>query len=234
MAAQADAGGSPLEPAKEPRAADAGSTGTPVLARRCATPRGVSGRPRDIRETVALLNALPRPTSMACFVESLTRPLQVYFTSSGLSAQPATDEDSPRTFIVNDRLFLAFVPDGPAQDLLEMGYRTAADRAIRAEIVFPLTRPVRAVDIADHIALTDRNTFCGNCHAQEAQTEDPFLQEQAFESSVIPPNPADEVALSAVRAAAERCDAAASAERCELLAALFGHGELRASDAFAR
>jgi hypothetical protein len=171
---------------------------------------------------------------MACFVESLSRPLQVYFTRSRISAQPAGGEDSPRTFIVNDRLFLAFVPAGPAENLLELGHRTEQDRAVRAEIVFPLRGPVRADDIADHIALTDRNTFCGNCHAREAQTDDPFLGERAFESGVIAPNPADEVTLSAMRETAESCDPGATPERCELLEALFEHGELRASNAFAR
>lgn len=59
-----------------------------------------------------------------------------------------------------------------------------------------------------------------------------FLRQQA-ESGVIPPSPAGEVTLSTLRDVAARCDVSATPERCELLSALFNHGELLPSAAFA-
>ncbi len=213
---------------------DAGSEVVSELpaAARCATPPGVSGRPKTIGEAVALMNALPRPTSVACFLESLTRPLDVYFTRSQLSAQPADGNDSPRTFVVNDALFISSVPSGFARNTIELGFRTSPERAIRAEIAFPLRSPVTVSSMAEHIAVGDRFTLCGFCHAREARVSDPFLGELAFESEVIPPDPDYELGVDAVRALAEACDPLATAERCVHLNALFGHGALQRSRAF--
>ena len=211
------------------RSLDAGAPS----ARRCATPAGIERAPRTIAEAVGLLNALPKPTSLACFVESLPRPLDVYLTSSKFSAQPAVSEESPRIFIIEEPLFLAFVPEGVAEGLLEIGWRTSPDRAIRTEIVFPTRAAVTAELVNDHIALTDRNSFCGNCHFGEAPAYDAFLGDRALESDVNPPNPDYEVELDGLRERAQACDPEAS-PRCELLDALFGHGEVRPSRAFAR
>jgi hypothetical protein len=211
---------------------DAGAVPAASAARRCATPLAFGRAPQTIEEAVALMNALPKPTSLACFVESLPRPLGVYLTESRFSAQPAASEESPRIFVINEPLFLAFVPEGPAEGLLEIGWRTSPDRAIRAEIVFPLMERVRADEVSDHIALTDRNSFCGNCHFGEAPACDTFLGERALESDVNVPNPDDAVDLEWLRARTAECDVSSAAERCELLGALFGHGEVVPSDAF--
>lgn len=61
----------------------------PQTPRRCVAPPGISAAPSSIAAAVALINALPPPVTVACFVESLDRPLQVVATASDLSAQPA-------------------------------------------------------------------------------------------------------------------------------------------------
>jgi hypothetical protein len=216
---------------REPVSPDAGIPSAPD-ARRCATPPEIERAPQTIGEAVALMNALPKPTSLACFVESLPRPLRVYLTSSQFSAQPAAGEQSPRIFIIAEPLFLAFVPEGVAEGLLELGWRTSPDRAIRAEVVFPLASRVTADDVIDHIALTERNSFCGNCHFGEAPAYDEFLGERGLESDVNQPNPDDEVDLEWLRGQLSGCTPAAS-PRCELLDALFSHGEVLHSQAFA-
>ena len=40
----------------------------PLGRPRCTPPDGMSGTPQTIEDAVALLNALPKPTSVACFV----------------------------------------------------------------------------------------------------------------------------------------------------------------------
>lgn len=193
---------------------------------RCRAPAHVSSAPRTLEQTIALLNALPRPTTLACFLESLARPLRVYFTKSQLSAQPAGGDTSPRTFIVNGRLVLSIVPDGPASDLLEVGYRTSDDRAIRAELPFPVTRRITAESLSDHIAISDRYTICAACHGRETRVSDPFLGELAFESNIIPPNPSYRVALETMQAEHAACDAEREPARCANLRALFEPGEV--------
>lgn len=226
-----DAGVAPPAIAAVPSSTAAPSEPPADEASACA-PRSERA-PRDIAQLMALLNALPRPTSLACVLESLPRPLDVYFTSSRASAQPAGSELSPRTFIVSGDLFLSIVPDGTAQDLLELGYRTSPERAVRGEIVLPLRGELEPSVLAAQIEGTDRSTTCGTCHGRETRVHDVFLGDLAFESEVIAPSARREVPLDTMRAEAARCDPSLERERCANLSALFDHGEVRASRAWA-
>lgn len=204
----------------------------PPAAPRCAAPPGISTIPETIGQAVSLMNSLPRPTSLDCFIESLARPLEVYFTRSQLSAQPADGDDSPRIFIVNGDLFMSIVPSGFASHTLELGLRTTPERAIRGEIAFPLLAPVTPLTMAEHIEFGERASFCGFCHGREARVTDTFLGELGLESDVIAPNPVDELSIEAVRELASACDPQATDERCSRLRALFDHGELTRSGGF--
>ena len=66
---------------------------------RCVAPEGVSTAPQTIAEVVTLLNALPKPLNLPCFVASLARPLSLHAVNSPFSAQPAQGRRSPRIFI---------------------------------------------------------------------------------------------------------------------------------------
>jgi hypothetical protein len=199
----------------------------------CATPSGVSGAPRDISSLIALLNALPKPTTIACFLESLERPLEVYFTESKLSAQPALDERSPRTFIVREQLFVSLVLDGASRpsSLLELGYVTQPGRSIKAEIAFPLFSDVSAAMLEDRVRV-GRVSLCSGCHILEARVDDAFFPDGAFESNTITPFSPYQIDLETQRAEAETCDATLEPLRCANLNALFNHGEVRASSAW--
>jgi hypothetical protein len=196
----------------------------------CSTPSGVSGAPHDISSLMALLNALPKPTTIACFLESLERPLEVYFTESKLSAQPALDERSPRTFIVREQLFVSLVLDGESRPstLLELGYLTEPGRSIKAELAFPLLREVTVATLENRVRLGSRS-ICGGCHTFEARVDDAFFPDGAFASNTITPLASYQIDLESQRAQAATCDATLEPLRCANLNALFGHGEVRAS-----
>ena len=198
--------------------------------RGCSLPPGVSGTPRTIGEAVALLNALPKPTTIACLLESLDRPLEVYLTSSGLSAQPAPDARSPRTFLVRDQLILSVVPDGASAAVLELAFRTAPGRSIRAEIPFPLTADVTAAAMTRRVQI-GRFSMCGGCHTNELRVADEFFDASggAYESDVIAPFPPFRVDLQTFREEARACDPGNEPLRCANLSALFGHGEVTAT-----
>lgn len=203
--------------------------GSPPQTRaRCSPPSGVSGSPRTIQQAVELMNALPKPTSLTCFVESLDRPLELYMTRSVLSVQPANGTRSPRTFIVKGELLMAIVPDGSVSSLLELGQLTAASRSIKGEIEFPLTSDVTASGITEHIRVGDVS-LCGGCHGGETRPIDSFFIDGAFESAVAVPLSAYEVDLESLRGEASECDAEQEPTRCAMLGALFDHGEVRPS-----
>lgn len=180
------------------------------------------------------MNALPKPTSVACLVASLARPLEIYATRSQLSAQPALDERNPRTFLVLDPLFISVVPAGPSSGLVEIGYRTSPDRSIKAEISFPLTQAITASQLLERVQI-GRISLCAGCHTAEQRVTTGFFAgtEGGFESGVIPPFFFYELDLEAFRAERAACDSSSEPARCEMLSALFDHGELRVSSIWA-
>lgn len=194
-------------------------------ASRCGTPNGVNGRPTTFEDAVILMNTLPRPTTLACFIEALSRPLEVYMTESDQSLQPSPGPESPRIFIVNEPLVMSIVPAGTAAVTLELGLRTQPRRSIKTEIVFPLTRDVTFDTFFDEV-LNGTVTRCSACHTSETKVFDPKLNIDVFESDIYEPFSVYDVDLETVRSARAACDAAAEPDRCALLGALFDHGEV--------
>jgi hypothetical protein len=200
----------------------------PVAGSRCGTPNGVNGRPTTLEEAVILMNTLPRPTTLACFLEALERPLQVYLTKSNQSLQPSPGPESPRIFVVNEPLVMSIVPVGSASVTLELGYRTAPRRSIKTEIVFPLTQDVTFDTFFDEV-INGQVTRCSACHTSETKIFNPELNIDVFESDIYEPFSVYEVDVETVRAASGSCDAAAAPYRCEILSALFDHGDVVAA-----
>jgi hypothetical protein len=193
----------------------------------CQAPSGVSGAPSTLPEAMALLNALPRPTTLACFVEALERPLRLYLTSSNQSLQPSPGARSPRVFVVNEPMVMSIVLEGDASETLEIGYRTSQNRSIKTELIFPLQSEVTFANLFDGVKDGDgRVTRCSACHTSEMQFFDTNLQAEVYESDLYPPFEVYEVDVESVRAENESCDAAAEPERCELLSAIFDHGDV--------
>jgi hypothetical protein len=220
----------PAGPTRSERTPEVSQEVTDVSAAppRCSPGPGASGSPRTIEQAVQLMNSLPRPTTLPCFIESLDRPLELYLTRSELSVQPANGARSPRTFIVKDDLLMAIVPDGELREFLEIGQLTVPGRSIKGEIEFPLSADVTASSITDHIRFGDVS-LCGGCHGGETRPTDSFFVDGAFESAVAVPLPFYEVDLESLRREAMSCDADLEPGRCEMLGALFLHGDVEPS-----
>ncbi len=205
----------------------AGASGAAI----CRPPAGVSGSPRTIEDAVTLLNALPKPTSIPCFLQSLDRPLQVFATSNTISAQPAFSPTSPRIFLRLGQLFVSVVPEGEASQLIEFSYLLEGNaRSIKAELSLPLpvaippATPYQRVIASDPTTrLPSAETVCRGCHAAEERVQNIDFA-VAYSSVALRPNPASQVSLETLAQAQKSCDALAQPERCAMLSALFGHG----------
>ena len=68
----------------------------------CKSPDPALTSPKTIEQAILLINSLPKPASVLCFIQALQKPLKIAGTYSNQSAQPATD--SPRFFIFQDDL----------------------------------------------------------------------------------------------------------------------------------
>ncbi|HEU4579197.1 MAG TPA: hypothetical protein VFS67_13125 [Polyangiaceae bacterium] len=191
----------------------------------CKPPPGVSGSPTTIPEALVLLNSLPKPTSLACFLQSLDRPLTLYMTESDQSLQPSPGPRSPRTFVLRGDLEMSIVFEGAASDTLEFGFRPEISRSIKTEIAFPVTKDVTEATIFDRVRQSDRTTICGACHVDEQHIDFPGFPSGVFESDVFEPYEVYEVALDVLKNENTICNEAMEPYRCELLSALFDHGE---------
>jgi hypothetical protein len=199
----------------------------PLGRPRCQAPAGVSARPRDTQEAVALLNALPKPTSVACFIESLARPLSIQATSSVFSAQPALSAASPRVFVRLGQSWLSMVVDGSSSTLLEFGDIVADEptRSIKGELELPVQAAVAPSAPYDRVLFSETGTTCGFCHYDERRADNlPFPQ--AYASIAFQPRPDSLVSLASLRAEYQACDWTTEAYRCDLLWSIFGGGEV--------
>lgn len=207
-----------------------GDTGTdtpPVEPVACMVPEGHDGSPETFEKLVALIDALPRPVTIPCLLEVLDRPLLVEASANTFSAQPADGRENPRIFIFRGELVLSIVPAGGAQNLLELSLRRGPDRSVKGELLFPIEG---AIDVATPYRRIlyggEQRTKCFACHADEAP--DPSVTHApAFVSDIVAPHQLDLVAIEAVEAERDACDPAEEPERCAMLDALFGHGEVR-------
>jgi hypothetical protein len=179
-----------------------------------------------------LMNRLPKPTTLACFLESLDRPLSVFLTSSAESLQPSTGPSSPRAFIINGPLVMTVVPDGAARNTLELGYRTTEDRSIKTEILFPLQEEVSHARAFDRV-LENELTVCGRCHVAEIHTDFESFPEGVFESNIIVPSPIFEVRVEQMLPEVANCDREGEPDRCRILSSIFDHGDVRQNETFA-
>ncbi|MCH9685175.1 MAG: hypothetical protein K0V04_27305 [Deltaproteobacteria bacterium] len=192
----------------------------PPDLRRCVPPPTIDASPESIAEAVALLNALPPPVTVACFIESLERPLQVFASASPFSAQPSSTLDSPRIFIRNGPLTMTVVPDGMGAGLLEFGEQAGPGRTRKGEVELPPAGTLAWSAPYDRVQVDDTTT-CGTCHDDEAADGSGFVSE------VLHPSPMFDVSLAQLRQAATDCDRGRDAQRCDLLAALFDHGDVQ-------
>jgi hypothetical protein len=206
----------------------AGGSGAPVInplgRPRCQAPAGFSGSPKTTEDAVQLLNALPKPTSVACFVESLARPLTAFATSSSFSAQPALSLKSPRVFLKLDHLWISVVVDGDSSYLIEFGYRPESEplRSVKGELQLPLTDVVPLSLPYDRVRFGS-GTVCGLCHTGESPAANiPFTS--AFASAAFRPRPDSHVSIETLKAESASCDWQIEPHRCELLSAIFDSG----------
>ncbi|MEO8177587.1 MAG: hypothetical protein ABI895_02030 [Deltaproteobacteria bacterium] len=199
----------------------------PAQTSGCKPANGVSGSPTTISEAIILINTLPRPTTLACFLQALDRPLSLYLTKSVSSLQPAIGgARSPRTFVLRDNFEMSIVFEGNANNTLEFGFRPEQARSIKAEVAFPVTRDVSEMSLFERVQVTPRTTECGRCHVGEEHIDYPGFPLGVFISDAIGPLAFEEVSVESMQAENASCDETAEPYRCELLSALFDHGEV--------
>jgi hypothetical protein len=185
----------------------------------------VSHEPRSVEQSVELVNALPKPLTLPCFIEALGRPLKLHASLSTLSAQPSRGARSPRIFVNLEPLVMTVVPEGRGAHLLEFGERRPDLRSLKAELRFPIEENVSSSLPYEQALFTEEVTGCAFCHADE-QRDEGIIGAPAFVSLALRPLEHQRVPLSSLKEERATCDPAIEPERCALLDALFGGGDV--------
>jgi hypothetical protein len=187
-------------------------------------PAGVNASPGTIDEVVTLMNALPRPLTVSCYLESLERPLRVDATSSIFSVQAAVGARSPRVFVFSGRLITAFAVAGDAANLVEMGELVDDRRTRKGELALPFEGPIPPAAPYDH-PRDGSGTSCRGCHRDE-QPSGWAQVTQAYASAALRPTKSSRVSIDRLRTEQAGCDPNAEPARCAFLTALLAHGEV--------
>lgn len=196
--------------------------------RHCLPPEGFDGTPSDVQEIVDLINALPKPVTIPCLLETFDRPLELNATSNTFSAQPAFGPNNPRIFIFRDALLVSVVTKGDGRPLLELGWMRSDTRTVKAEIAFPVAEelsPAAPYDRLTEEGLNTDGTKCGFCHLGESL--DPEIDvTAAYVSDLVRPPNNSVVDLDYLLWAYEGCDPEMEPDRCAMFDSIFAHGEV--------
>lgn len=215
----------------------------------CETPENIVLN--DIPSLIKWINALPKPTTLPCFVESLPRPLYVNMSESLSSAQPAISDKDPRVFMFFDNLTISIVtdhdeenvtPEGKEFNLLEMAFLTTdisnlEDNedilSIKGEIGFPITEDLLPESPHKRIVLdfTDTTSACALCHTEESEAytvgDDNI---PAYQSLALKPFTAHHVTLETMEQENNNCTSPTESYRCLMLSSLLDYGDVYEQD----
>lgn len=187
----------------------------------CRPGEGATGSPKTIDQAVKLINSLPRPVTLTCFVQALDKPLALMATDSEFSAQPAQGRDNPRIFIFIEPLILSITLGERGIHLLEFGQLLDDGSSIKGELAFPIEdEPLAASAPYAHIMYNERITNCSLCHTQERPINT-IDDVPVFASRALRPVSYQRVPLDDLRAQRDLCiQEDPLSPRCALIEAL--------------
>ena len=173
----------------------------------CSAPSGVNNDPRSMKEVLTLINAMPKPLTVPCFLDALRRPHAIQATKNTLSGQPAYSTTSPRIFLIKGlTLFISVVPSGPFMDVIEFGEVVGnGDKSVKAELFFPITKNLTETEFYETVLNSSKSgTTCGPCHGGDGAAPEGFPA-TAFQSPIVQPFAGQRVSLLSIQNHAELC-----------------------------
>lgn len=188
--------------------------------------------PDSINEVVDLINALPRPLTLPCFVSSLARPLNIYPTDSARSAQPARGERSPRVFLMRAPLVMSIAMEGVAAHSLEISEFTSAQKSIKAEIKFPINQgDITLASVFEKVDIEGNESSCAGCHEGEQKIDHLIYPGPIYENFAIKPTEDQKLSVEDFRGEFFLCDLQPEqGHRCDMITSIFNYGEVKFKD----
>lgn len=181
--------------------------------------------PQSIDQMMSLIQALPKPLTIDCFISALRKPLKIYAVDNAFSAQPSAGPENPRIFLVNNRLIMSVVPAGIGRFLLEVSQVVGPSVSVKGEIEFPVKTNIPPDSVYTRIRDNAfAGTSCRVCHMNET-TYASTQTTSVFASRLIPPDPFKRVSQASMLGQASRCNPEKELYRCLMLRAIFIDGQ---------
>jgi len=180
--------------------------------------------PTEYDEMIQLINALPKPLSLECFIANFDPPMNLMAVNSVASAQPAEGIERPRILIVRDQFVITVVPSASENPLAEFSRVVSSGVSIKGELEFPITGPLVDSAAFDGIRSTfngESGTTCRFCHRNEVEQGDGSVA-----SEIVDPNPFQAVGVESMQSVLNECDVEATPNKCRILKAVYGRGEV--------
>lgn len=181
------------------------------------------GSPTTIRAAVDLINALPKPTSLRCFLQSLNKPLSIYLTTSNLSVQPGNGQSAPRVFIMKSWLTMSIALSGDASWYLEFAEFYTTGSSFKGEVRFPVGETISYSEPFDRIESNSGTpgTTCRGCHGQEVLGTYPNVT-NAYRSVALRPESFNDVSIASFNINKTLCQQSNDqSRRCQMIEAIF-------------
>ncbi|RZA17484.1 MAG: hypothetical protein EOP10_22705 [Proteobacteria bacterium] len=193
----------------------------------CTRPASIPKNPETIEAIVELINAMPKPLSVPCLIDTLDSPFYLDATDNQFSGQPAYGYENPRIFLfLGSKLIVSIVPSGPGGKVVEFGYKTSETQTIKGELEFPVTESLALDAPYTYILNRERDgTVCGTCHFPEARAPDGF-PETAYTSLLVKPLNGYDVQLETLQNLNKACETTAG-EHCPVIQSLFVRGNVQ-------
>lgn len=172
--------------------------------------------PTTIDQVTNLINALPKPLSIDCFLSALQKPFSTYAVNNQFSAQPAQGVENPRIFIIRGNLLMSVVTAGPGMKLLEMSEVISASTSVKGEVEFPVLNNLDPNSAFSRIlSPLGGGTNCKGCHSGEV-----IYSGLSYVSTLVRPDPIKKISLPFLKYQAGRCTNMNDL-RCRMLRAIF-------------
>jgi cytochrome c553 len=184
--------------------------------------------PKTIAEAVNLINALPKPLELSCFLRSLKRPLFLNLTDSAISIQPANGRNSPRVFIFSEDLIMSVVTEGNGENTLEFGQLSTGNNSIKGELNFPILADItQDTPYATMWPAGSQLSRCVSCHGPDTVDD----ATNGYESIAIRPSNNRKVELYEFDEQRYLCQMNDDNDgRCRIIRAIMAYGEVRDID----
>jgi hypothetical protein len=206
---------------------ESSETSFAALASECGPSKNLS--PTTIDEAVTMINQLPKPLSVACFLSNFKKPLQVYAVDSRFSAQPSKGPENPRIFVFSGNLMVSVVPAGPSREVVEFSQISAPNTSFKGELAFPVIEKLQPSAPYSKILKEFGGTSCSICHQSELRATN-ITTGEAYNSLILKPDPFKRVDQETLLWFSQKCDSKADAERCRILDSIFISGKAQDVD----